>query len=89
MMTLKNILPVTAVKRDLMKLLTRLENGDSHVIITKDGRASGVLMSSTEYEGLIETLEILADKNLVRQIKKSKKEMASGKSFSHHEVFGT
>lgn len=87
-MDLKNIIPVTTVKRDLMKLLAKLEKGDSHVIITKDGRASGVLMSADEYEGLMETLEILADKDLMQQLKKAKKDFRKGKFFTHDEVFG-
>ena len=34
--------------------------------ITRSGRPVGVLLSLTDYEGLIETLEILADQDLAK-----------------------
>lgn len=89
MISLKNILPVTTVKRDLMRLLTKLGKGESHLIITKDGTASGVLMSAEEYESLMETLEILADKNLLKDLKKSRREMDAGHFYTQKDVFGS
>ena len=88
MIPLKNILPVTTVKRNLMKLLNELQGGDSHVIITKDGKASGVLMSADEYEGLLETLAIMSNKETMRALKKSKEDIKHGRVYSHEDVFG-
>ena len=58
-MTPKNILPVTTVKRNLLKLLRKVESDGDTLIITREGKAAGVLLSPEEYEGLMETLEIL------------------------------
>lgn len=87
MLSLKNILPVTTVKRDLMKLLTKLQGAASHVIITKEGKAAGVLMSAEEYDGLIETLDILSNKELVGSLNKSRKDFTKGKTYTHEQVF--
>jgi len=40
MTSLKNIIPVTKVKRYLIKILNELNTGKNQNIITKDGKAS-------------------------------------------------
>ena len=87
MISTKNILPVTTVKRDLMKLLKKVVAEGDPLIITRDGQAAGVLMSAEEYEGLMETLEILSDKALIRSLKRAEKEFGRGRVFSHKQIF--
>lgn len=87
MLSTKNILPVTTVKRDLMKLLKKLQEEGSPLVITKDGKAAGVLISGDDYEGLVETLEILSDKQLIKQLKKADEDFRKGRSYSHEQVF--
>lgn len=82
-----DILPVTQVKRDLMKLLKDLQGRGGVVAITKDGKAAGVLMSAEHYEGLLETIEILQDQPLLRSLRKALQERKSGKLYSDAEVF--
>lgn len=81
------ILPVTQVKRELMKLLKGLEARGGVVAITRDGRAAGILMSAEEYEGLLETVEILHDRGLLRSLHRALRESPAGKVYSHKEVF--
>ncbi|MBI5299730.1 MAG: type II toxin-antitoxin system Phd/YefM family antitoxin [Deltaproteobacteria bacterium] len=81
------ILPVTQVKRELMSLLKTLQNKGGIVAITKDGRAAGILMSPEEYEGLLETLEILHDQPLLRSLNRALKQIEKGKKYLHKEVF--
>lgn len=81
------ILPVTQVKRELMQLLKNLGHSGGVVAITKDGKATGVLMSAEEYEGLLETIEILHDQGLLRSLTRALKEERGGKTHSHKEVF--
>jgi len=87
MISTKNILPVTMVKRNLMKLLKKVQEEGDPLVITKDGKTAGVLMSSDEYEGLMETLEILSDKQLLKQLKKTDEDFQKGRSYSHEQVF--
>lgn len=47
-----------------------------------------VLMSEKEYEGLIETLELLSTPGFKEKFEKSKAEAAAGETFSYEEVFG-
>ena len=55
-------------------------------ITSKEGDA--VLLSQEEYESLMETLELLSQPGLLKTIKKAKKEIQQGKTYSMKEVFG-
>jgi len=44
-------------------------------------------MSYEEYEGLIETLEILSDKELMRGVERGLKDEKAGRIHKHEEVF--
>lgn len=88
MITPKNILPVTMVKRDLMGLLKKIEQGGDPLVITRDGRAAGVLLNPDEYESLMETLEILSDKSLIKSLKKADLDFRKKRIYTHDEVFG-
>ncbi|MBI1908660.1 MAG: type II toxin-antitoxin system Phd/YefM family antitoxin [Deltaproteobacteria bacterium] len=81
------ILPVTQVKRELTGLLKHLKRRGGVVAITTDGRATGVLMTTEEYEGLMESLEILGDVPLLRSLNRALRENRQGKVYSHKEVF--
>lgn len=83
----KNILPVTTVKRDLMKLLKKVQAEGNSLVITRDGKAAGVLISADEYEGLLETLEILSDKKLMRSLHKADEDFRKGRLHTHEQVF--
>ncbi len=48
--------------------------------ITQRGKVEGVLLNIEEYEGLIETLEILSDRELVESIERGMKDANEGKA---------
>ena len=55
-------------KAHLARLLAEVEQLGEEVVITRSGQPVGILLSLEEYEGLIETLEILADPELSRAV---------------------
>jgi len=79
--------PLSEAKTHLARLLAEVEEIGEEVMITRSGRPAGVLLSVSEYEGLLETLEILADQELVRSIEKGLAEAAAGELQSHDEVW--
>lgn len=87
MLSIKNILPVTTVKKDLMKLLKKIQEGQETLVITRDGKAAGVLMSAEDYESLVETIEILGDRKLLRSLLKASEDFKSGRVHTHDQVF--
>jgi prevent-host-death family protein len=56
--------------------------------ITHNGQPFAVLMSTEEYEGLLETLEILENKNITRELLKSIREADEGKTVPFEKVVG-
>ncbi len=82
------ILPVTDVKKDLLALVKKVQKLRESIAITRNGRPTAVLLSMEEYEGLLETIEILADPNLVKTLRKARKELDAGKFIPHREVWG-
>ena len=78
---------ISEAKARLTKLLAEVEELGEEVVITRSGRPAGVLMSFREYEGLLETLEILADQDLARSIENGLSEVAAGKLVSEEEVW--
>lgn len=73
------IVPFTEARANLTELLDDLEARHEHVLITRNGRPSAVLLSADEYESLEETLEILQDKDLLDALKRSEKDVAEGR----------
>jgi len=45
------------------------------------------MMTPDRYASLLETIEILSDKNILRALKASEKDFKSGKVYSHKEVW--
>ena len=54
--------------------------------ITQRGKIEGVLLSIGEYESLIETLEILSDRELVKSIEKGLKDVRAGRVYPYKDV---
>ena len=59
------IMPVTKVKRGLLDILKTMQEEDSTITLTRNGEAVGVMMTPDRYEALLETIEILADKEVL------------------------
>jgi antitoxin YefM len=81
-------IPLSAAKAEFSRLIDEISKTHTSYQITRGGVPEGVLMSSEEYESMLETLEILADPDLMRQIHQSIREMNKGKLLTHEEVFG-
>lgn len=81
-------IPLSAAKAGFSKLIDEVSKTHDAYQITRGGIPEGILLSTEEYESLLETLEILADPELMRQINRSIREMKSGRFLTHEEVFG-
>jgi prevent-host-death family protein len=83
------ILPISDVKARLPELVTGVEEREDQVIVTRNGKPAAMLVSYAEYESLKETLDVLSDPVLMRQIRQSLAEIAAGKKWlTFEEVFG-
>ena len=77
----------TEARRTLFDLIHRALHGHQAVTIRhKDGDV--VLMAEEDYEGLLETLELLSAPGFVKGLKKAEADVAAGRVRGLEEVFG-
>ncbi|HYP23673.1 MAG TPA: type II toxin-antitoxin system Phd/YefM family antitoxin [Actinomycetota bacterium] len=72
------IVPFTEARSNLTELLDELEARHEHVLITRNGRPSAVLLSADEFQALEETLDILQDDDLMRALARSERDVEEG-----------
>ena len=78
--TLKELRPkLPQVIRDVDEKLGRY-------IITKHGKPIAVMMSVDDYEALVETLDILADRRMLTKLKEAGHEVREGQFRSLNEI---
>lgn len=75
-------IPLTQLRPKLPQIMDRLSKYFDRYVVTRHGKPEAVMLSEEDYESLLETIEILSDKELVGRIKKAKKEIAEGKTIS-------
>ena len=82
-------LPISEVKARLPELVTGVDEREEEVVVTRNGKPAAVLINYAEYERVKETIDILSDSELMRQIRKSQAFYKTGqKGLSFDEVFG-
>jgi antitoxin YefM len=88
MLTIQDYIPVTQAKSRLLDIIRKIESSDDTIAITKNGVPEAVLLSMNKFEGLVETLAVLADEKAMKSIRKSIQEARAGKWLDFDEVFG-
>jgi prevent-host-death family protein len=72
-------IPLTEVKARLSELVDRVEREHARLAVTRHGHTAAVLINGDDLESLEETVAILHDDELMRSIRRSRKEAAEGK----------
>jgi antitoxin YefM len=75
---------VTRAKAKLNEIVREVENHENYYV-TKNGRIACVLVNPEEWESIQETLAVLGDQELMRQLAESER---SETDYSLAEVFG-
>src|SRR6266540_2734090 len=76
-------------KNSLLALLRAAEEAGEMFRITRNGRPAGVLVSAREWDGLVETVEILSDPLTMKKLARARRETAAGRFYTHEEVWGS
>ena len=74
MQTIKEYIPVTKAKANLLDLVRKIKESDATIAITKNGMPEVVLISMNKFQGLLETMDILSDEKAMKSIRKSIRE---------------
>ncbi len=79
-------LPLAEVSADLSRLVDSAASAHERVDITRDGRRVAVLLGADDFDGLIETLAVLADRDLLRDQLAGVTEADEGRALSEDEL---
>jgi len=78
MLVMTETLPLSYVKAHLSELTDRIEGEHDRVVVTRKGRPAAVLLSPVDLESLEETLAVLSDPELMRQIREGEAAVEGG-----------
>jgi prevent-host-death family protein len=82
-------LPLTEVKTRLPELVAGVDEREEEVVVTKNGRPAAILVNVDEYRRIKETLDVLSDPALLRQVAESRAFYRAGRrGLSFEDVFG-
>jgi prevent-host-death family protein len=79
-------IPLAEAKKSLSAIIKSVDEKYDRFAITKNGVSKAVLLSSDEFEGLLETIDILSHKEEREAIARAKKQVRSRQTVSFSEV---
>lgn len=82
----KVVLPLAEIKERLSEIVDGVEQRHERVLLTRNGRAAAVILSPEDLESLEETLEILSNRDAMREIRRAESEIDRGKHLSADEL---
>ena len=75
-------IPLAEAKKHQSAIVKEVDDKYDRFTITKNGAEKAVILSSDEFAGLMETLEILSNKEEIMGIARAKKQVIEGKTVS-------
>lgn len=84
---IQQIMPVTKVKRGLLDIIKTMQEEDATITLTRNGEPVGVMMTPDRYEALLETIEILVDKDVLDALGASARDFQGGRVHEHEAVW--
>lgn len=86
MKTLSTTLSASQARSNFYNILDQVSKKFKRYIVTRRGAAKAVIMPSEEVEGWEETMEIIANKKLVKDILKSEQDRRLGKAITEKKL---
>ena len=78
------ISPISEVRAHLPEVVNQVRKLRRRCVITRQGKAVGVIVSPEE----LETLEALSDPELIKSLIRAEADIKRGRLYTHREVFG-
>jgi len=79
-------IPITEARNKFMKLPDQVAK-DQIIAVTRRNREVMAVMSWELYEGLLETLEVLSDRELMNNLRKGVEDVKAGRTHSLSEAY--
>jgi antitoxin YefM len=87
MQTIETYIPITQAKAKLLEMVRQLSDTNDTIAITKNGVPEAVMLSMKKFEGFLETIDILADPEMMKQLKGSAQDVKAGRLIDLDEAF--
>ena len=81
-----NTMSMKELRPELPNVIDQIDSKLDRFVITKRGKPVAVMMSIDDYESLMETLDILADPETMKRIRKSEEDIKKGRVRSWQEI---
>ncbi|MFN2385067.1 MAG: type II toxin-antitoxin system Phd/YefM family antitoxin [Thermoanaerobaculia bacterium] len=79
-------LSITQARAELTKLPERLAKSPDTIKVTRQGKAVLAVLPWELYESILETMEVLGDRELLDSLRQSEQDIRRGRTASHEEV---
>ncbi|HYO04892.1 MAG TPA: type II toxin-antitoxin system Phd/YefM family antitoxin [Mycobacterium sp.] len=79
-------LPLAEVRANLSKLVDEVVRTHERIEVTRNGRRAAVILSADDYDSITETLAILGDPELMREVRAAEAEADAGQVYTLDEV---
>ena len=79
-------LSISKAREELTTLVNNAKNKLDEYVISVNGMRAAVIISADQYDSMKETDEILADKELMKDIRQGEKELKEGKFYDWEDV---
>lgn len=76
----KDIQPLSEFRANASTIIEQVKNENRTILITQHGKAAAVLMSVSEYEELIDTIQLMKDVAIARS------QLDAGQGLDHNEM---
>jgi antitoxin YefM len=80
------VVSFTAARAGLAELLDEVQTRHEHVVITRNGRPTAIVLSTDEWEAVEETLAVLEDEEALDALRESADDVRHGRLTSLAEV---
>ena len=81
-----NTITLKELRPELPAIIKKIDSRLDRYVVTRRGKPIAVMISPDDYEGLLETVEILSDKESVKRIKQAKQQIKEGRTVSLEEL---
>lgn len=76
---MNGVIPLTEARNHFAQLIEEASSLFARFTITRKGKPEAVLMSKEEYDALLDTLEILANKETMESLRRAKEDIKKGR----------
>jgi antitoxin YefM len=77
---------LATVKAHFSQVIDDVAGTHERVTVTRNGSPVAVILAVEDYESLMETLEILSDRQAITDIQEAEQQMAKGETYSEEQV---